>query len=102
MCLPPRPARLLGRRAAQARLEFHAKKTYLRRLRDLSLAELRAEIAGLEGEARTGLGSDALGAGAGAFEFERFVEMRYVGRGSRPVSLPDLEGSENPPSSASV
>ena len=65
----------------QARLEFHAKKTYLRRLRDLSLAELRAEIAGLEGEAR-GLGVGCVGRGRGAFEFERFVEMRYVGGAS--------------------
>jgi N-methylhydantoinase A len=88
--VPPRPGVFSAVGLLQARLEFHAKKTYLRRLRDLSLGELRAEIAGLEAEARAGLGPDALR--AGAFEFERFVEMRYVGQGFElPVLLPSLE-----------
>ena len=95
--VPPRPGVFSAVGLLQARLEFHAKKTYLRRLRDLSLNELRAEIAALEAEARAGLGPDALGAGAGAFEFERFVEMRYVGQGFElPVALPDLEGADEP------
>ena len=88
--VPPRPGVFSAVGLLQARLEFHAKRTFLRRLRHLAIAELRAEIAALEAEAREGLGAQTLR--AGAFEFERFVELRYVGQGFElPVVLPPLD-----------
>jgi N-methylhydantoinase A len=50
-----------------------------------------AQVAGLEADAREGLGLDALR--ESPFEFESWVEMRYVGQGFElPIPLPPRAG----------
>ncbi|MCE2527473.1 MAG: hydantoinase/oxoprolinase family protein [Actinomycetia bacterium] len=85
--VPPQPGVFSAVGLLEARLEFHAKKTYLRRTADLSLQELQSEIGGLEAQAREGVGHKKLH--TVSFEFEPWVEMRYVGQGFElPVRLP--------------
>jgi N-methylhydantoinase A len=89
--VPPRPGVFSAVGLLQARLECHAKRTYLRRTRDLDRGELEARIASLEADAREGVGSDALR--DSGFEFEAWAEMRYVGQGFElPVPLPPRDG----------
>jgi N-methylhydantoinase A len=89
--VPPRPGVFSAVGLLQARLEFHAKRTYLRRTRDLDPAELEVQIAALEADAREGLGSDTLR--EGQFEFGSWAEMRYAGQGFElPVRLPPRDG----------
>lgn len=90
--VPPRPGVFSAVGLLQARLECHAKKTFLKRTRDLDPAELGAQITGLEADAREGLGSDALR--ESPFEFESWAEMRYVGQGFElPIALPPRGGA---------
>jgi N-methylhydantoinase A len=71
----------------RARLEFHAKKTYLRRTVLLTPDELAQQIDELEEDARSGIGLARLE--SGPFEFDPWVEMRYIGQGFElPVRLP--------------
>jgi N-methylhydantoinase A len=89
--VPPRPGVFSAVGLLQARLECHAKKTYLRRTRGLEPGELQVQLAGLEADAREGLGTDALR--DSPFEFESWAEMRYVGQGFElPIPLPPREG----------
>ncbi len=89
--VPPRPGVFSAVGLLQARLECHAKKTYLRRTRDLEPGALQAQLGGLKADAREGLGSDALR--DSPFEFEAWAEMRYVGQGFElPVPLPARVG----------
>ncbi len=90
--VPPRPGVFSAVGLLQARLECHAKKTYLQRTRHLDPAELEAQVAGLEADAREGLGADALR--DSPFELETWAEMRYVGQGFElPIPLPTRAGS---------
>lgn len=90
--VPPRPGVFSAVGLLQARLEYHAKKTYLRRTRDLDASELEAQINGLEVDARVGLGGDSLR--QSPFEFESWAEMRYVGQGFElPIPLPARGGA---------
>jgi len=85
--VPPQPGVFSAVGLLEARLEFHAKKTYLRRTASLSRRELLAEISELEAQAREGVGHGSLQ--TVSFEFEPWVEMRYVGQGFElPVRLP--------------
>ena len=85
--VPPQPGVFSAVGLLEARLEFHAKKTYLRRTAGLSRRELQSEIAELEAQAREGVGHKSLR--TVSFEFEPWVEMRYVGQGFElPVRLP--------------
>ena len=85
--VPPQPGVFSAVGLLEARLEFHAKKTYLRRTASLSRQELQSEIAELEAQAREGVGHKNLQ--TVSFEFEPWVEMRYVGQGFElPVRLP--------------
>jgi N-methylhydantoinase A len=89
--VPPGPGVFSAVGLLQARLEFHAKKTHLRRTRDLDPTELESQIAGLEADAREGLGADTLR--EGQFEFGSWAEMRYAGQGFElPVELPPRGG----------
>ena len=85
--VPPRPGVFSAVGLLEARLEFHAKKTFLRRTRCLSRHEIRAEIEELEAKAREGVGRTSLQ--TVSFEAEPWVEMRYVGQAFElPVKLP--------------
>ncbi len=85
--VPPQPGVFSAVGLLEARLEFHAKKTFLRRTADLSRRELQSEISELEAQAREGVGHGSLE--TVSFEFEPWVEMRYVGQGFElPVRLP--------------
>jgi len=85
--VPPQPGVFSAVGLLEARLEFHAKKTYLRRTASLSRRELQSEIGELEAQAREGVGHKKLH--TVSFEFEPWVEMRYVGQGFElPVRLP--------------
>ena len=85
--VPPQPGVFSAVGLLEARLEFHAKKTFLRRTADLSRRELQSEIRELEAQAREGVGHGSLH--TVSFEFEPWVEMRYVGQGFElPVRLP--------------
>ena len=85
--VPPQPGVFSAVGLLEARLEFHAKKTFLRRTADLSRRELLSEIRELEAQAREGVGHGSLR--TVSFEFEPWVEMRYVGQGFElPVRLP--------------
>jgi N-methylhydantoinase A len=84
--VPPAPGVFSAVGLLQARLEFHAKKTHLRRTRDMDLGDLQSEVAGLEVDARDGLGNDTRGQ---ELEFTAWAEMRYAGQGFElPVPLP--------------
>ena len=90
--VPPRPGVFSAVGLLQARLECHAKRTFLRRTGDLDIGELLVQLASLEADARDGIGSDALH--GSDFEFESWAEMRYVGQGFElPIPLPPREGS---------
>ena len=85
--VPPQPGVFSAVGLLEARLEFHAKKTYLRRTSGLSREELQSEIGELEAQAREGVGHKSLQ--TVSFEFEPWVEMRYVGQGFElPVRMP--------------
>ncbi|MDE0234600.1 MAG: hydantoinase/oxoprolinase family protein [bacterium] len=85
--VPPQPGVFSAVGLLEARLEFHAKKTFLRRTAELSRRELQSEIRELEAQAREGVGHGSLH--TVSFEFEPWVEMRYVGQGFElPVRLP--------------
>ncbi len=85
--VPPQPGVFSAVGLLEARLEFHAKKTFLRRTAGLSRRELQSEIKDLESQAREGVGHGSLH--TVSFEFEPWVEMRYVGQGFElPVRLP--------------
>ena len=85
--VPPQPGVFSAVGLLEARLEFHAKKTYLRRTAGLDRRELRSEIGELEAQAREGVGHQSLQ--TVSFEFEPWVEMRYVGQAFElPVRLP--------------
>ena len=85
--VPPQPGVFSAVGLLEARLEFHAKKTFLRRTANLPRSELQAEIRDLEAQAREGVGHGSLQ--TVSFEFEPWVEMRYVGQGFElPVRLP--------------
>ena len=89
--VPPGPGVFSAVGLLQARLEFHAKKTHLRRTRDVDPTELESQIAALEADAREGLGADTLR--EGQFEFGSWAEMRYAGQGFElPVQLPPRGG----------
>jgi N-methylhydantoinase A len=89
--VPPRPGVFSAVGLLQARLECHAKRTYLRRTRDLRPGELDAQLRELEADAREGLGAGILR--ESPFEFETWAEMRYVGQGFElPVPLPARRG----------
>ena len=88
--VPPRPGVFSAVGLLLARLEGHAKRTWLRRTRDLDRAELDAQLETLERDARDALGPDILR--ESPFEFEMWAEMRYVGQGFElPVRLPAAE-----------
>jgi len=90
--VPPGPGVFSAVGLLQARIEFHAKKTHLRRTRTLDPGELESQLAGLESDAREGLGADTLR--EGQFEFGAWAEMRYAGQGFElPVQLPPRGGS---------
>ena len=77
----------------RARIEFHAKRTYLRRTRDLEPVELDAQFAALEEGAREGLGLGSDTRRDAPFEFGTWAEMRYAGQGFElPVRLPPRGG----------
>ena len=85
--VPPQPGVFSAVGLLEARLEFHAKKTFLRRTAGLSREELQSEISELEAQAREGVGYGSLQ--TVSFEVEPWVEMRYVGQGFElPVRLP--------------
>ena len=85
--VPPQPGVFSAVGLLEARLEFHAKKTFLRRTAGLSRRELQSEIRELKAQARQGVGHESLR--TVCFEFEPWVEMRYVGQGFElPVRLP--------------
>jgi len=85
--VPPRPGVFSAVGLLQARLEFHAKKTFLRRTRSIRMEELDEQLAELELEARRGLGEATIQ--GGAFTFEAWAEMRYVGQGFElPIKMP--------------
>ena len=87
MIVPPQPGVFSAVGLLEARLEFHAKKTFLRRTASLSRRELLSEIRELETQAREGVGHGNLR--TVSFGFEPWVEMRYVGQGFElPVRLP--------------
>jgi N-methylhydantoinase A len=89
--VPPGPGVFSAVGLLQARLEFHTKKTHLKRTRDIDLGELESQIAGLEADARDGLGADPLR--DGQLEFTSWAEMRYAGQGFElPVQLPPRGG----------
>ena len=90
--VPARPGVFSAVGLLQARLECHAKKTYLRRTSALDPADLDAQVAALEADAQAGLGVDSLR--DQAFESAAWAEMRYVGQGFElPVPLPARAGS---------
>ncbi|HEV8401815.1 MAG TPA: hydantoinase/oxoprolinase family protein [Candidatus Limnocylindrales bacterium] len=90
--VPPSPGVFSAVGLLQARLEFHAKKTHLRRTRDIRPDELDAQIGSLEADARDGLGVDTQR--DGRLEFTSWAEMRYAGQGFElPVQLPPRGGS---------
>jgi N-methylhydantoinase A len=90
--VPPRPGVFSAVGLLQARLECHAKRTYLRRTCDLQERELADQLAALEADARAGVGADALR--DSPFEVEAWAEMRYVGQGFElPVPIPPRDGS---------
>jgi N-methylhydantoinase A len=85
--IPPNPGVFSAVGLLRARLEFHAKKTYLRRTALLTRDELEQQIDELEEDARSGIGLTRLE--SGPFEFDPWVEMRYIGQGFElPVRLP--------------
>jgi N-methylhydantoinase A len=85
--IPPHPGVFSAVGLLRARLEFHAKKTYLRRTALLTPDELAQQIDELETGARSGIGHTRLE--SGPFEFDPWVEMRYIGQGFElPVKLP--------------
>jgi N-methylhydantoinase A len=89
--VPPRPGVFSAVGLLQARLECHAKRTYLRRTRRLDERELDEQLAALTRDAREGLGTDALR--DSPFETQTWAEMRYVGQGFElPVPLPARTG----------
>ncbi len=89
--VPPRPGVFSAVGLLQARLECHAKRTYLRRTRDLQERELADQLTALEADARAGVGADALR--DSPFEVEAWAEMRYVGQGFElPVPIPARRG----------
>jgi N-methylhydantoinase A len=89
--VPPRPGVFSAVGLLLARLEGHAKRTWLRRTGDLDRDELDAQLDELERDARDALGPDILG--ESPFEFETWAEMRYVGQGFElPVQLPPRKG----------
>ena len=85
--IPPHPGVFSAVGLLRARLEFHAKKTYLRKTAVLTREELARQIDELEEDARSGIGLTRLE--SGPFEFDPWVEMRYTGQGFElPVRLP--------------
>jgi N-methylhydantoinase A len=90
--VPPRPGVFSAVGLLQARLECHAKRTFLRRTGGLDQDELEVQLASLEADARQGIGSDALR--DSTFEVESWAEMRYVGQGFElPIPLPVRQGT---------
>jgi N-methylhydantoinase A len=84
--VPPRPGVFSAVGLLQARLECHAKRTFLRRTRGLDPGELQVQLVSLEADARLGIGSSDLR--DSEFEFESWAEMRYVGQGFElPIPL---------------
>lgn len=87
--VPPQPGVFSAVGLLQARLEFHAKRTFLRRTASLRREELEEQLSILEGEARMGIGESLQYT---RFAFDAWAEMRYVGQGFElPVKLPGLD-----------
>ncbi len=88
--VPPRPGVFSAVGLLQARLEFHAKKTYLQTTANLRREDLQKRLNELENEARAGIGETSLQ--SGSFAFDAWAEMRYVGQGFElPVKLPEFQ-----------
>jgi N-methylhydantoinase A len=89
--VPPGPGVFSAAGLLQARPEFHAKQTYLRRTRDLEPQELEMRIRALEVDARQALDSSV--SSERPLEFTAWAEMRYTGQGFElPVQIPGRGG----------